>query len=274
MKSVEIIVATHKKYEMPKGKYYLPLHVGAKDAEDLGIQRDDTGDNISEKNPGFCELTGLYWGWKNLKCDYIGLVHYRRHFTLFEAIISTCGINSLVNNKNPEKRYDLILPKRRRYYIDTLYAHYKHTLKVTPLNRTRSIIERISPEYLPEFDRLHSRYGAHMFNMFIGRKDIIDRYCKWLFKILFELEKEFGEDPNFKSKGKQDFHGRFYGRISELLFDVWLYTNYPELKTDLENDKIRVKELRIIEIEGTKWLRKISSFLQAKFLGRKYEQSF
>ena len=85
--SVKIIVATHKKYQMPIDHIYIPLHVGAdgkKDAEgndlDFGYIKDNTGDNISNLNPSFCELTGLYWAWKNLDADYIGLVHYRRHF--------------------------------------------------------------------------------------------------------------------------------------------------------------------------------------------------
>ena len=74
---------------MPADDIYLPLHVGAEGkvdekgrALDLGWVKDNTGDNISRLNPGYCELTGLYWGWKNLKADYIGLVHYRRHFCI------------------------------------------------------------------------------------------------------------------------------------------------------------------------------------------------
>ena len=84
---IKVIIATHKKYRMPEDKLYLPLHVGAEgktDEEgnplDLGYQKDNTGENISELNPSFCELTGLYWAWKNLDADYVGLAHYRRHF--------------------------------------------------------------------------------------------------------------------------------------------------------------------------------------------------
>ena len=78
--NIKIIVAAHKKYRMPADQCYLPLHVGKKGKADLGYQGDDVGDNISEKNPYYCELTGLYWAWKNLDADYIGLAHYRRHF--------------------------------------------------------------------------------------------------------------------------------------------------------------------------------------------------
>lgn len=84
--TVKIIVATHKKYEMPQDAMYLPLHVGAEGKTDqngnpldLGYQKDNTGENISNKNAAYCELTGLYWAWKNLDTDYTGLAHYRRH---------------------------------------------------------------------------------------------------------------------------------------------------------------------------------------------------
>ena len=82
MTNIKIIVATHKSFEMPQNKeLYLPVHVGCQGKDDLGYQGDNTGENISQLNPYYCELTGLYWAWKNLDCDYLGLVHYRRYFT-------------------------------------------------------------------------------------------------------------------------------------------------------------------------------------------------
>ena len=77
---ITIIVAAHKPYAMPADRMYLPLHVGAEGKEPFGFTGDNTGEHISEKNPTFCELTGLYWAWKNLESNYLGLAHYRRHF--------------------------------------------------------------------------------------------------------------------------------------------------------------------------------------------------
>ena len=77
---IKIIVASHKKYRMPEEDMYVPVQVGAKGRKDIGMLRDDSGDNISEKNPNYCELTGLYWAWKNETYDVLGMVHYRRFF--------------------------------------------------------------------------------------------------------------------------------------------------------------------------------------------------
>ena len=81
------------------------------------------------------------------------------------------------------------------------------------------IIKEKYPEYLNEFNKLHKRTSAHMFNMFIMKKEILNQYCEWLFDILFELEKRV-DVSKF-----DNFHARFYGRISELLLDVWINKN-------------------------------------------------
>lgn len=262
MKDIKILVATHKKYIMPKDEIYFPLQVGAEGKDDLGYTKDNTGDNISNKNPYYCELTGLYWAWKNLKNDYVGLVHYRRYFTLskkipkkeenkFEIVLSSKEIEKIL------KDTEVILPKQRNYYIENLYDHYKHTMFIEPLDETRNIIEEKYPEYLSEFDMLHKRKKMHAFNMFIMKKEILDNYCEWLFDILFELEKRI--DP----KQYDSFHARYLGRISERLLDIWINKN-----------NIKYKEINVIDMQNVNWMKKSLSFLRAKFTGKRYNKSF
>lgn len=53
-----------QKYWMPDDSVYLPIQVGAALHPALGYVPDNTGYNISDKNPNYCELTALYWAWK------------------------------------------------------------------------------------------------------------------------------------------------------------------------------------------------------------------
>ena len=262
MKDIKIIVAAHKKYQMPEDSMYIPLQVGAEGKADLGYEKDNNGENISLKNLYYCELTGLYWAWKNLDAEYIGLSHYRRHFTNNKTTPKKeeDKFKILLNKEETEKilkTTDIILPKKRNYYIENLYDHYKHTMYIEPLDETRKIIEEQCPEYLEEFDKLHKRTSAHMFNMFIMKKEYLDKYCDWVFKILFELEKRI--DP----KQYDSFHARYLGRISELLLDVWINTN-----------NLKYEEVKVIDMQNVNWFKKIYSFLMAKFTGKKYGKSF
>lgn len=263
MTNIKIIVAAHKKYQMPEQNMYIPLQVGAEGKEKIeGYKLDNEGDNISKKNPYFCELTGLYYAWKNLDADYIGLVHYRRYFTInkkipkqenekFKNILTEEQIKEML------KKADVILPNKRNYYIENLYSHYDHTMYIEPLDETRKIIQKKYPEYLQEFDKLHKRTSAHMFNMFIMKKEVLDKYCVWLFDILFELEKRIDASEY------DSFHSRFYGRISELLLDIWINKN-----------QIEYIETKVMDMQNINWIKKGTSFLLAKFAGKKYDKSF
>ena len=93
--------------------------------------------------------------------------------------------------------------------------------------------------------------------MFIMKKEILDEYCTWLFSILFELEKRVDVSKY------DEFHARFFGRISEVLLNVWINKN-----------KLDYKEVKVIDIEKINWLKKGMSFLMAKFTGKKYRKSF
>lgn len=263
-KKIVIAVATHKPYRMPDDSMYLPLHVGAALHPDVckDMQGDDAGDNISEKNPYYCELTGLYWLWKNVKADYKGLVHYRRHLgspsflkrhakDRFNRVVSEEELAPLLDKSG------IVIARRRNYYIETVYNHYAHTFEAEQFDMCRQVLVDTCPEYAPAWDRLMESKSAHIFNMFVMRSDLFDAYCAWMYPVLFELEKRLSPD-------KYDaFGARYLGRVSERLLDPWLETN-----------GLRYIELPVVSPEPVDWMSKGKGFLAAKFLGKKYEKSF
>ena len=263
MSVIKIIVATHKNFIMPQDKeLYLPVHVGCEGKKDLGFQGDNTGDNISVLNPYYCELTGLYWAWKNLDCDYLGLVHYRRYFTkmtkkynesinIDDVILNRYEIEELLENS------EVIVPKRRKYYIETLYSHYDHTFDGSHLDLARKMIEMKNPEYLSSFDKVMKQRSGYMFNMFIMKKELADDYFSWLFPILDSMYE------SMDLSGLTDFEARLFGRVSELLFNVWL-----------DKNNLNIKEVPFMYMEKIDLFKKGKSFLMAKFFGKKYGQSF
>ena len=269
--TVKIVVATHKKYTMAGDPMYLPLHVGAEgktDADgnelDFGYVKDNTGDNISALNPSFCELTGLYWAWKNLKEDYIGLVHYRRYLCLhktsdpFDGVLKHSELAPMLEDTS------VFVPKKRKYYIETLYSHYAHTHYADHLDQTREIIREKYPMYLPSYDKVIRQRSGYMFNMMILRRELLDQYCAWLFDILFALRERI-DAPEMSA-----FQARFYGRISEIIFNVWL--DYQLETGAIERSALR--ELPYIYMEKINWWKKGTAFLRAKLFGTKYEGSF
>ena len=180
---------------------YLPVQMGHAIHPGIGYIGDDTGENISERNGNFCELTGLYWAAKNLDSDYIGIVHYRRYFASrlhrFERkkrrVIGHEELNAILATTN------VVLPKERHYFIETNYTQY---------------------------DTYMSKTHGHHFNMFVMKKELLQHYCTGLFDILFELEKEL-DISSYSTNDK-----RVFGFVSERLLDAWLITNniaYEEL---------------------------------------------
>lgn len=262
---VKIIVATHKAYRMPEDKMYLPVHVGAEGKDlQLGYQKDNEGENISLLNPQFCELTGLYWAWKNLDAEYIGLVHYRRVFRgkrkdkdPFNQILTREEIEPVLVN------CPIIVPKKRRYYIETLYQHYQHNHHIDELDTAEQILKEKYPQYEDAYQKALHRTWGYMFNMMVLRADLLDEYCNWIFDILFELNRRLTK------KDQTAFEARFPGRVSERLFNVWLTykLDHGEIK------KTQVKEIPFLYMEKINKFKKGLTFLKAKFVGKKPEKS-
>lgn len=252
---IKVLVATHKQYWMPIDDVYLPLHVGAEGKKDLGFTKDNTGDNISSKNPNFCELTGLYWAWKNLNCDYIGLCHYRRYFAhkpkSSELTDKKEAIYSKEDYKKLLQQYDVILPAKRNYYIETVRSQYEHAHNKRDLDELEKIIAEKYPEYSSAFKTVMGRTKLHILNMFVMKKELFDGYCQWLFDIEFELEKRI-DISNYDA-----YNSRIYGFLSERLFNVWL-----------EKQGLKIIEVDVINLEPVDWTKKIFEFLKRKFARR------
>lgn len=269
-KEITIVVATHKYSPMPTDRMYLPLQVGAainKDNKgqliDLGFAKDNTGDNISDKNPFFGTQTALYWAWKNLDCDYKGLVHYRRYF-VGENRKKDDMLGSVItyDEIKPQLcKYKVFVPKKRWYVIETLQSHYAHTHDEKHLSIVRNIIQQDSPEYLKAFEKIMMRRWGYMFNMMIMQKDMMDDYCTWLFNILFQLFEQVDK------KGLSAFDSRFCRRVSEILFDVWL-------ERKIEAGQLKKQEIKELSyIEDVNWNYKIKAFITAKLFHKKYGRS-
>ncbi len=239
MSNIKIFICTHKEVQLPQHPYFLPVQAGAALHESIiGYQPDNEGDNISAKNPNFCELTCHYWAWKNLKnVDIVGLNHYRRYFDFtrkwpqFSADKHFISTESFLNQKYqfPDleeilSRYDIILPIARHWRVSNTqqYGDY-HIAKDWEM--LRQIIMERSPQYIPAFERTMDHCNKAVgYNMFITHWNHFDAYSEWLFDILFEVERHVPpiDDP---------IQSRIYGYMSERLINVFCEHHHLKIKS-------------------------------------------
>lgn len=248
----KIYVAMHKPYEHPEDPLYVPIQVGAAGQSSFFAMRDDSGNNISKKNKGYCELTALYWMRYNSDADVLGLVHYRRYFVGRHPMRKDKWQNTLTGEELTQmmQNVDLILPRKRNYIIETTFSHYAHAHHGKDLQMVRTVIKDQCPEYLSAFDIVMKRRTGHRFNMFIMKREALHDYCDWLFPILFELEKRIDISQY------DEYNKRVFGFIGERLLDVWLL-----------NRNYRYVEQKVLEIEKPNWIMKGGRFVWRKIKG-------
>ena len=247
---VQIFVSYHKPFKLSKNKYLQPIHVGRdvflnKDTCDGDYQKikkwllkntigDNTSDNISLKNPNYCELTAQYWAWKNCNANYVGFCHYRRLFDLNNSKIS-----KLLNE------YDIILP--RIFTLDcTVREQYNRDHIKEDLDKTLEIIASKYPDYMEDAENVLNKKTIYFCNMFITNRELFNSYCEWLFDILFELEKVTVISEN-------KYQSRIFGFLSERLLNIFI----EHVK---RIDDIKICEVPVKFIEENKF-----SFLQRLF---------
>lgn len=220
-----VYIISHKKFKsFTDDASYRTIQVGAYKGHIGGFDYyDDEGVNISDKNPNFCELTGLYWIWKQRlpedrkKEEYTGLVHYRRFFS-----DGFSGKQALSNEKVKKllKKGDIILPFNNRDPRTVQVMYCDNSGFQSDLDKVRRILSEKYPDYVRDYDSFLQGHDNYFFNMFITAPDLLDKYCRWLFDILFTLESET-DLTNYNSYQK-----RIYGFLSERLLNVWVRHNH------------------------------------------------
>lgn len=238
---IKIYISCHKKCYLPKKTFFYPIQVGAEKASVrfTDMLHDDNGNNISEKNPMYCELTAQYWAWKNDDADYYGFFHYRRYMNFSDKILphnpfEDAEINYLddsalellnLDDENVQrkvKQYDVIattqvdlhklVPPVKSNYEQYAITPYQYEEDLAVL---LDIIKERYPEYYETAVNYFESSLGYFCNMFIMKREIFHEYSKWLFDILFEHEKR-RDYTNYDITGY-----RVSGYLGERLFGIW-----------------------------------------------------
>ena len=212
--TLKLLICYHKKSVLLKDDVLTPIHVGRALARrnmnenssqlkwlEENMIGDDTGENISEKNSSYNELTAAYWAWKNYdklgNPDYIGLMHYRRHFIFRESpdvVEEVLGIDhNYFKRINYNKDTVLHLMDDCDYvahigHVDEVYKHYKENHHIEDLDLAISILKDKYPAYASTADDYLKMSYVNLCNMFIMPRKMFFDYCAWLFDVLQEFE--------------------------------------------------------------------------------------
>lgn len=237
MAEIKLLVSCHRLFPVPEHPLLVPIQVGtALSGEHFpGFLHDNEGENISAKNPAYCELTAQYWAWKNLRADYCGFFHYRRYLypdtgaklpyriegTPTPELLDRLGygrFSELISH------YDMILPKGedmrlpvREHYANAPFHHRRD------LDLMEALIRKRRPDYVPAMEKYLSGTVCYFGNIFIAGWEVFEDYCGWLFPLL----EEFDRRADVAGYGPQE--GRVDGYLAERLLGVWA-THHWELR--------------------------------------------
>ena len=244
MSTSQIYIITHKPIEgIAAPRHYRKLFVGA---HRLSLQEksslkeydfDDSGANISEKNSNYCELTGLYWIWKNREAEYVGITHYRRFFEEAGALLPMGKAKAILQKAD-------IIVARRQWVERNVKVQFERFHRPEDLALARRVIQERHPDYLESFDLAMSKCFLFSYNMMICKKELFDRYCAWLFDILE------GCEAKVDLEGCDAYQKRIFGFLSERLLMVYL------LRHGLKAAEVKVLETEVpksTQWESKKW---------------------
>lgn len=281
-KKISIFVACHKAAHVLDNPLLVPVQVGAKLARDRlqGMLYDDEGENISNKNPIYCELTAQYWAWKNVDSDYYGFFHYRRYLA-FDTVYPVDSNGHIEIEKNPKpyvelddleddlsayhlredsmrrviEKHDMVTMLRERINT-TVYRQYCQYHPQAPLDRVLEILKEKYPAYQWAVEQYMNSKEVYYMNMYIMKKTLFTEYASWLFDILetYEKDEDFPKDGNTEK--------RIMGYLAERLFGVFytyqrgrglMCAELPYLRfyNTGDDEKNKAKDIRTFQLKPT-----------------------
>ena len=221
----KIYVVIHKKYNLKQDKLYQPICVGGFRQGDWLTESE--GQNIAHLNGKINECTALYWIWKNTDTPYVGLNHYRRYFY-------NNALKSMDNYLNAGRideimdQYDLILPETFPLETQTVYQQIHSTINSELCEKAYDLLRRKihehQPEYLEAFDSVMAGYNMFWCNIFVAKREVLNRYCEWLFSFLIPAAEEIDVT------GYDSYSQRVMGFFAERMWTVWLRKNKVKIK--------------------------------------------
>lgn len=238
--NIRIFVTAHKNVDRFDSDIMQPVQVGPKNERFPWAFHDDEGENISDRNPRYCELTTQYWAWKNVDADYYGFCHYRRYFDfsdtphkenpygeIMDDYIDARAVKEYgLDDKNIEqivRQYDVITtPFGDLTKIIDKHGTPRALWEAAPLLhdddllRCYRILCKMYPDYKEDADAFFKGNKACFCNMFIMKKEIFFDYCSWMFPIL----EEFDKNTNYSAYSKEAL--RTPGHLSERLLNIYL----------------------------------------------------
>ena len=257
MDKLKIFVAFHKPSKIHKDNIHIPIHVGRANSnyttELANMLGDNTGDNISEKNPYYSEMTAQYWAWKNVHdVEYIGFCHYRKYF---KDYYKGQNVNTFNNNIDVILAGPVIRTFGRLDFLKEFVCSEDIAIMLYAVNK-------LYPDYLETISEYAYGYKDYPMNMLVCRKALFDDYAKWIFDILFECEKYIKLSPYSRAR-------RVFGYISEFLMPVYFIHNHCKIKTmDYVNEEGFVRKdsvksfFKMYVINKLFWVRRKKTILK------------
>ncbi len=249
-----------KKAPIFKNEIFKPIQAGCALNEIYsggGILTDNTGDNISSKNPYYGELTATYWIWKNYlkenpNIEYIGFCHYRRFFDFINKKVEPYSFkltdykfftNNFLEKNTPDiiektvQEYDIILPRHIYNLKQTIYNQYISNHPKELIDKFIEIVKSDYPDYAECMNNFLNGHEMYLALNFVMRKDLFINWCNWIFDILFKIEKT---TDLTKYKTYNEIRGQAF--VAERFFNVWL-------KYNIEKYNLKTKEINAYLLE-------------------------